>query len=88
MNADQVWQSALGQLRTQMTQATFDTWVKGTRVVSQDQDNLTIGTKNPFAKDWLENRLYTTINRTVTGIMGHSIGIKFIVDAEGGAELR
>ncbi len=86
MNADQVWQSALGQLRTQMTQATFDTWVKGTRVVSQDQDNLTIGTKNPFAKDWLENRLYTTINRTVTGIMGHSIGIKFIVDAEGGAE--
>jgi chromosomal replication initiator protein len=86
MNADQVWQSALGQLRTQMTQATFDTWVKGTRVVSQDQDKLTIGTKNPFAKDWLENRLYTTINRTVTGIMGHPIDIKFIVDAEGGAE--
>lgn len=86
MNADQVWQSALGQLRTQMTQATFDTWVKGTRVVSQDQDNLTIGTNNPFAKDWLENRLYTTINRTVTGITGHPVGIKFIVDAEGGAE--
>jgi len=86
MNADQVWQSALGQLRTQMTQATFDTWVKGTRVVAQDQDYLTIGTKNPFAKDWLENRLYTTINRTVSGIMGQSVDIKFIVDAEGGAE--
>jgi chromosomal replication initiator protein len=86
MNADQVWQSALGQLRTQMTQATFNTWVKGTRVVAQDHENLTIGTKNPFAKDWLENRLYTTINRTVTGIMGHPIAIKFIVDAEGGAE--
>jgi chromosomal replication initiator protein len=86
MNADQVWESALGQLRTQMTQATFDTWVKGTRVVSQDQDYLTIGTNNPFAKDWLENRLYTTINRTVTGIMGHPVDIKFIVDVQGGAE--
>ncbi len=86
MNTDQVWQSALGQLRTQMTRATFDTWMKGTRIVSHDQDNLVIGTKNPFAKDWLENRLYTTINRTVANIMGQPITIKFIVDAEGGAE--
>ena len=86
MNADQVWQSALDQLRMQMTQATFDTWVKGTRVVSQAEDNMIIGTKSAFAKDWLENRLMTTINRTVTNIMGYPVDIKFIVDVDGGAE--
>ncbi|MBN1995292.1 MAG: chromosomal replication initiator protein DnaA [Anaerolineae bacterium] len=86
MNADQVWQTALGQLQMQMTQATFDTWVKNTHIVAQDKDILTVGTKSAFAKDWLENRLLATINRTVTGIMGYPVDIKFIVDAEGGAE--
>jgi chromosomal replication initiator protein len=86
MNADQVWRTALGQLQMQMTQATFDTWVKNTHVVSQDKDNLVIGTKSAFAKDWLENRLFTTISRTVTNIMGDAVNIKFIVDAHDGAE--
>jgi chromosomal replication initiator protein len=86
MNADQVWQTALGQLQMQMTQATFDTWVKNTHVVSKNEDSLVIGTKNAFAKDWLENRLFATISRTVTSIVGRAIDIKFIVEANNGAE--
>jgi chromosomal replication initiator protein len=86
MNADQVWQAALGQLQMQMTQATFDTWVKNTRAVSQNGDSLVIGTKSAFAKDWLENRLFTTISRTVTKIVGRAIDIKFVVEANNGAE--
>ena len=65
MNTDQVWEAALGQLQMQMTQATFDTWVKDTRLVSRDRQTLVVGTKSAFAKDWLENRLLPTINRTV-----------------------
>ena len=80
MNTDQIWLAALGQLQMQMTQATFDTWVKDTHVVSQDNGTLVIGTKNAFAKDWLENRLLTTINRTVTSLLGHPVDIQFVVD--------
>jgi chromosomal replication initiator protein len=81
MNTDHVWQAALGQLQLQMTRATFDTWLKDTRIVSQNNDQLVIGTKNAFAKDWLENRLFTTISRTVANILGRSIEIQFIVDS-------
>lgn len=80
MNADQVWQAALGQLQMQMTQATFDTWVKDTRIVSQNEDKLIIGTKSAFAKDWLENRLFSTISRTVTSVIGRPVNIQFTVD--------
>jgi len=76
----QVWQSVLGQLKLQMTRATFDTWLKDTRIVSRNGETLVIGTKNPFAKDWLENRLFTTINRTVTNILGHTVHIQFVID--------
>ncbi|MEW5956949.1 MAG: chromosomal replication initiator protein DnaA [Chloroflexota bacterium] len=81
MNTDQIWQAALGQLQLQMTQATFDTWVKDTRLVSREQDRLVVGAKNAFAKDWLENRLFATINRTVNSILGYPVDIHFVVDA-------
>ena len=80
MDVDHVWQTALGQLQLQMTRATFDTWVKDTRVVSKDNGKLIVGTKSAFAKDWLENRLSTTINRTVSNVLGHAVDIKYVVD--------
>ena len=80
MSTDQIWQAALGQLQMQMTQATYDTWVKDTRLISQDNQKLVVGTKSAFAKDWLENRLFPTINRTVSNLLGYPIEIQFIVD--------
>jgi chromosomal replication initiator protein len=79
MSADQIWQAALGQLQMQMTQATYDTWVKDTRLVSKDAHKLVIGTKSAYAKDWLENRLVKTINRTVAGLLGHPVDLEFVV---------
>jgi hypothetical protein len=70
MNTDQVWQDVLGQLQLQMTRATFDTWLKDTHIVSRNNGTLIVGTKSTFAKDWLENRLKNTINRTVSDIIG------------------
>lgn len=78
-NIDQTWQVALSQLQLQMGRATFDTWLRDTCLVSRDQERLVICTKNKYAKDWLENRLYNTISRAVTGILGQAVAIDFIV---------
>ncbi len=80
INTDQIWQTTLGQLQLQMTRATFDTWLKDTRIIAQNDHHLVIGTKNPFAKDWLENRLFNTISRTVTSVLGHKVEIQFEID--------
>lgn len=82
MNTDQVWQDALMQLRLQMTRATFDTWLKDTHIVSHSSNKLVVATKNSYAKDWLENRLFTTINRTVSNLLGRTVEIQFTVDDE------
>jgi chromosomal replication initiator protein len=79
MRADQIWQAALGELQLQMTKATFDTWVKNTHVVSYEDGTFIIGVHNAFTKDWLENRLLTTIKRTLVGIVGHSVEVKFTI---------
>ena len=82
MRADPIWQAALGELQLQMTKATFDTWVKNTHVVSYEDGTFVIGVHNAFTKDWLENRLLTTIKRTLVGIVGHSVEVKFTVWAK------
>jgi chromosomal replication initiator protein len=79
MRADQIWQAALGELQLQMTKATFDTWVKNTHVISYEDGTFIIGVHNAFTKDWLENRLLTTIKRTLVGIVGRSVEVKFAV---------
>jgi hypothetical protein len=79
MTADQIWQAALRELQLQMTKATFDTWVKSTRAISYKGGIFVIGVPNALARDWLENRLLTTVERTLVGIIGHPVEVEFAV---------
>jgi hypothetical protein len=79
MTADQIWQAALRELELQMTKATFDTWVKNTRAISYKDGTFVIGVYDALARDWLENRLLTTVERTLVGIIGHPVEVEFAV---------
>ena len=82
IKAEQIWQAALGELQLQMTKATFDTWVKNTTLMSFEDGTFLVGVHSGFAKDWLENRLLTIIKRTLVGIVGHAVEVKFTVQAK------
>ena len=81
-NAEQAWQSVLGQLQLEMPKASFDTWVRDTKPVSYQDGTLVIGVRNAYARDWLDNRLASTINRLLTGILGTGVTVEFVVDGE------
>ena len=81
MKAEQAWQSVLGQLQTEMPKASYDTWVRDTQVLSYDDGLLTIGVDNAYARDWLESRLASTVNRLLVGVMNRSVEVKFIVNS-------
>jgi chromosomal replication initiator protein len=79
MNTEQAWQSVLGQLQMEMPRASFDTWVRDTRPVSYDNGTLTIGVRNAYARDWLESRLASTVNRLLIGILDSNVSVNFVV---------
>ena len=79
MNVEQAWQSVLGQLQMEMPRASFDTWVRDTRPIKYDHGMLTISVRNAYARDWLESRLASTVNRLLIGIMDSNVSVKFIV---------
>ena len=81
-NPTQIWAAALGELQLQMTQATFDTWLRDSMCVKYKTNTFTIGVQNGYAKDWLEHRLCAPIKRTLVRLMGHTVDVKFIVWSE------
>jgi len=64
-NAQKQWQATLGELQLQMTRATFDTWLRGSRVVDYQQDTFVVHVRHAYAVDWLQNRLLPVIQRTL-----------------------
>lgn len=79
-SAGQVWHAALGELQLQMTKATFDTWVKPTFALGYEDETLVVGVRNAYAKQWLENRLYGMIQRTLDHLLGRSAEVRFVLN--------
>ncbi len=79
MNAESAWNATLGELQLQMTKATFNTWLRDSRLLANENGEYVIGVRNDYAKDWLENRLRDTINRTISSIVGKPILTRFVV---------
>ena len=88
MDAEHAWQSALGQLQMEMPKASFDTWVRDTRVSSYEDGIFTVSVQNAYARDWLESRLSSTVTRLLMGIMNRQVEVGFIVQgSENNGEL-
>lgn len=79
MNAQQAWQAAVSQLQMEMPKASYDTWVKHTNLVDYQAPTFTVGVHNAYARDWLDNRLSSTVTRLLTGMMGSPQAVEFIV---------
>ncbi|HEX7568676.1 MAG TPA: chromosomal replication initiator protein DnaA [Anaerolineaceae bacterium] len=79
MKSQQAWQATLGQLQMEMSKAAFDTWVKSTELINQQDDLFTVGVHNAYARDWLESRLSATMTRLLSGLMDKPQKVRFVV---------
>jgi chromosomal replication initiator protein len=79
---ESAWKATLGELELQMTRATFNTWLKDAQLIHTEGQSFTIGVRNDYARDWLENRLQETILRTLNAITGDTNSISFEVMAD------
>lgn len=82
MNQNQVWQAALSELSGAMTPATFETWVKGTTAIAQQNGTFTIAAPNTFAKEWLDTRFRPQIESTLARILGRSAALAVVVEGQ------
>src|SRR5256885_2022713 len=78
MQPEQIWQTALGQLQMEIPKSTFETWMRGTSLLTHEDGSYVVGVSNAYAKDWLENRLSGAVRRTLSGIVGRTVEVRFV----------
>lgn len=79
MTPAQAWQAVLGQLQIEMHRAPFQTWVQDTKAVRFDGSTLSVGARNLATVEWLQNRLKSSVERLLVGIMNQSVNVCFVV---------
>lgn len=79
--AQKLWQTTLGELQLQMTRGTFNTWLRGSRVIAHDDNTLTVHVRHAYAVDWLQNRLLPIVERTLRRHAGPDAEVEFTARA-------
>jgi chromosomal replication initiator protein len=84
--AQRLWQATLGELQLQMTRATYDTWLRGSRVIACEGDTFVVHVRHAYAVDWLQNRLLRVIERTLRRHADPDVRVQFTACAPGQEE--
>jgi len=77
--AREIWQRVLGELQIQVSKANYTTWLKSSQGISCQEDTFEVGVPSAFVAEWLTKRLHSLIRKTLAGIIGRDIDVKFTV---------
>ncbi|MGI6235825.1 MAG: chromosomal replication initiator protein DnaA [Christensenellales bacterium] len=78
------WQKTLDILKTELNEASFDTWLKKTQVVTKYDQTFVIAVPNGFAKDWLESHYSSLIKNTLQLVTAEEVDIEFVLPQANG----
>ena len=81
MQADKIWQAALGELQLQVNKANFNTWLKDTKGIDYSNGIFTVAVPSSFIAEWLKSRLYSIVSRILCSITGQNVEVQFQVQA-------
>ena len=76
-SAQEIWETAKGQLQLQLNRASFQTYLKETQGLSFEGGLFSIGVRSPFVAEWLQKRLCSLVRRTLVGLLGEEVEVDF-----------
>ena len=76
---EKAWQAAIANLQMDMSRATFETWVKPAHLEGFKDNTFVIGCMNKYGRDWLTDRLTSTLERFLSGVMNRETKVRFDV---------
>jgi chromosomal replication initiator protein len=83
MSNEELWEAVLAQIQLTISPANFATWFRGTKIISQKDNQVIISTPNSFVKEWLEQKYNQLIFKILHGLDTRIRGVKYVVGKEG-----
>jgi chromosomal replication initiator protein len=87
--AQEIWDTALGELQLQINKPNFRTWLEKTRGLNFQGNCLVVIVPNTFVAEYLDKTLRSLIERTLIGIVQNEIKVSFsVIDQSPVLEVR
>jgi len=77
--AQEIWETALGELQVEVSKANYNTWFKKTTGLSFKDGAFIIGVPNTFIAEYLEKNQRSLIERVLTGVIHSEVKLEFRV---------
>jgi chromosomal replication initiator protein len=80
MNNNELWRSVLAQMQLCISRANFATWFQNTEIIGRDNEKIIISVPNAFSKEWLSNKYYKLILKTMHDADNTIKELEFIIN--------
>src|SRR3989338_5580170 len=87
MDNNEIWQSVLGQMQLHISKANFATWFQNTEIIAKEDEKIIISVPNAFSKEWLNNKYYKLILKTIHDQDSTVKALEFIVNPQSSKNL-
>ncbi len=80
-SAQQIWETALGELQIQVNKPNYRTWLEKTVGLSDQDNQFVVGVPNTFVAEYLDRNQRSLIEKTLIGLTGRDTKVLFQVDS-------
>jgi chromosomal replication initiator protein len=84
-NAEKIWTSAQGLLRTMLNADLYNLWFMPVRAIGLEKDTITLEVADEFCELWLKDNYLGLIRDVLTHAAGNSLEVKFQIAANSSA---
>lgn len=85
MTKEELWQIALSRIELNVSNASFTTWFRNTSIINRKDSGVVVSVPNGFSREWLENKFYKLILRTLRELCPEIKEVSFIIESKMGA---
>ena len=81
-NLQDLWEQTLNVLKNEMSEVSFNTWMKSCNPISISEDTIKISVPNSFTRDILNNRYKDLVANSIQGIYSKLYKLEFLISSE------
>lgn len=77
-----MWQTALIEIETAVSQANFSTWFKETSILKEEEGTIFLGVPNSFTQEWLQKKFHNAILRILRQMNDRVRALEYVIIKE------
>lgn len=78
-----IWQTALIEIESSVSQANFSTWFKETRIIREESGTIYLGVPNSFTQEWLYKKFHHSILRILRQANEQVRALEYVIEKDG-----